>query len=109
MRTHVAGHAVEVTRPESPKFHHPLLLLHGLWTDAWIWERFATYLAHRGWESWAPSLTAATAVDPALALDAILAALPAPPVVLAHDVAILVVAAWAQRYVLPARLPITPV
>jgi len=109
MRTHVGGHAIEVTRPESPKFRRPLLLLHGLWTDAWIWERFATYLAHRGWESWAPSLTAATAIDPALALDAIVAALPAPPVVVAHDVAILGAAACAQRRALPALVAIAPV
>jgi pimeloyl-ACP methyl ester carboxylesterase len=109
MRTHVAGHAIEVTRPESPKYRHPLLLLHGLWTDAWIWERFATYLAHRGWESWAPSLSAATAVDPVPALDAIVAALPATPVIIAHDVAILAAAAHARRAVVPAIVAIAPV
>jgi pimeloyl-ACP methyl ester carboxylesterase len=109
MRTNVAGHAIEVTRPESPKFRHPLLLLHGLWTDAWIWERFATYLAHRGWESWAPSLNAAMAVDPALALDALVAALPATPVIVAHDVAILAAAAYARRAAVPALIAIAPV
>ncbi len=102
MRTHVAGYAVEVTRPESPKFHHPLLLLHGLWTDAWIWERFATYLAHRGWESWAPALTAATAIDSAPALAPIIAALPSTPVVIAHDVATLGAAACAARGIVSA-------
>ena len=108
MRTHVAGHAVEVTRPESPKFHHPLLLLHGLWTDAWIWERFATYLAHRGWESWAPSLTAATAIDSAPALAPIIAALPSTPVVIAHDVATLGAAACAARGIVSAVVAIAP-
>jgi pimeloyl-ACP methyl ester carboxylesterase len=109
MRTHVGGLPVEITRPESAKFHHPLLLLHGLWTDSWIWEPFAAYLAHRGWESWAPSLTTVPASAAAHALDDVMRALPAAPVIVAHDVGILAAASCAQRGTVPAIVAIAPV
>ena len=55
MRTHFHGVAVDVARAESSRFRHPLLLVHGLWTGSAIWRGFMGYLAHRGWDSWAPS------------------------------------------------------
>jgi pimeloyl-ACP methyl ester carboxylesterase len=108
MRTHVGGLPVEITRPESAKFHHPLLLLHGLWTDSWIWQPFATYLAHRGWESWAPSLAAVPGAEVVRALDDVIRALPGPPVIVAHDVGVLTAASCAQRAAVPAIVAIAP-
>lgn len=107
MRTHVGTLPVEITRPESAKFHHPLLLLHGLWTGAWIWQPFATYLAHRGWESWAPSFVPALAGDPRDALARVIAVMPASPVIVAHDVGVLA-AAEAVRDETPALVAIAP-
>lgn len=119
MRTHVGTVPVEITRPESAKFHHPLLLLHGLWTGAWIWQPFATYLAHRGWESWAPSFTERDAggapttgpevANRAAALERVLAGLPATPVILAHDVGVLGAATSAARGAACAVVAIAPV
>jgi pimeloyl-ACP methyl ester carboxylesterase len=131
MRTHVGGLTVEITRPESAKFHHPLLLVHGFWTGSWIWEPLATYLAHRGWESWAPSIErpsngppsgrslsgwmpsgAAAGVEIARragALDAIVGAMPAAPVVVTHDVGLLAAADAAARGHLPALVALAPV
>jgi pimeloyl-ACP methyl ester carboxylesterase len=131
MRTHIGGLAVEITRPESAKFHHPLLLLHGFWTGSWIWEPLMTYLAHRGWESWAPSIwspsggtssgwrpsgwvpsgaaVAAEIEHRTRALDAIVGAMPAPPIVITHDVGLLAIAASAARVPPPAMVAIAPV
>lgn len=108
MRAHVGGLAVEITRPESAKFHHPLLLLHGLWTDSWIWQPFASYLAHRGWESWAPSLIGLASGTTAAGLDEILRALPGAPVVVTHDVGVLAGAACAARAAVRAVVAIAP-
>jgi pimeloyl-ACP methyl ester carboxylesterase len=36
-----------VLRPAS------LLLVHGLWGGAWVWERWLPYAASRGWDAWA--------------------------------------------------------
>lgn len=107
MRTHVGTLPVEITRPESAKFHHPLLLLHGLWTGDWIWQPFATYLAHRGWESWAPSFTPPVGDDPRDVLARVVAAMPAAPVVVAHDVGVLAAAA-AVGAATPALVAIAP-
>jgi hypothetical protein len=109
MRSHIGRLTVEITRPESAKFHHPLLLLHGLWTDTWIWEPVAGYLAHRGWESWAPSLVGLDAADAADALDPVLRALPSVPIIVSHDVGVLLAAACAARTSVPALVAIAPV
>jgi non-heme chloroperoxidase len=34
----------------------PLLLVHGLWGGAWVWERWLPYAASRGWDAWAIEL-----------------------------------------------------
>jgi hypothetical protein len=52
-----------------------LLLLHGFWTGSWIWQPLVTYLAHRGWESWAPSITGVEMEHRSPALGAIVRAL----------------------------------
>lgn len=79
----------EVIDPESAKFTAPLLLLHGLWSTPTIWRPFTGYLAHRGWLSIAPELTLAIRkTSPEAIEDAlveVIAALPAPPVIVGHD------------------------
>jgi pimeloyl-ACP methyl ester carboxylesterase len=34
----------------------PLLLVHGLWGGAWVWDRWLPYAASRGWDAWAIEL-----------------------------------------------------
>ncbi len=109
MRTDVGGITVELTRPESARFRHPLLLVHGLWTGTWIWEPLATYLAHRGWESWAPSFPdLADASGRTRALERVILALPAPPVVITHDAGLLAALPLAKSAATPAMVAVAP-
>jgi pimeloyl-ACP methyl ester carboxylesterase len=80
----------EVVDPESAKFTAPLLLLHGLWSTPLVWRSFTGYLAHRGWLSVAPYLQSNehenVSIDAYLArIRGAIAALPAPPVIIGHD------------------------
>jgi predicted alpha/beta hydrolase family esterase len=114
MRTHIRDLPVEITRPESAKFHHPLLFVHGLWTGGWIWERLITYLAHRGWESWAPSfLDARSPLDApharVAALEDVAVALPAAPVLVTHDIGLLTAAPLIERESVRSVVAIAPV
>jgi pimeloyl-ACP methyl ester carboxylesterase len=122
MRHRIDSLGVEVTRAESEKFATPLLLLHGLWTGAWLWHRMAGFLGHRGWESWAPDL-----FDPAAAparvtrLDRVtpgdlvarcgqmIAAMPAPPVVIAHDAGAALALRVARAFPVRALVLLSPV
>ena len=97
MRHRVPALGVEVTRAESQRFASSLLLIHGLWTGSWLWTRFAGYLGHRGWESWAIDMPGRAGQAPRegsglIRVDDLVAqcvavahAMPAAPVVVAHD------------------------
>jgi pimeloyl-ACP methyl ester carboxylesterase len=114
MRTYVGSIPVEVVRAESARFLRPLLLLHGLWTGGWIWQPLAGYLAHRGWESWAPSLLEG---EPSwsdheamvVSLAAVARALPAPPIIIAHDVGVVAGTILASMVDAPAVIAVAPV
>jgi len=106
-----AGLTVDVVRAESARFRHPLLLVHGIWTGSWIWSGIAAYLAHRGWESWAPSFegeAAGGSLDRVAQLVELCRALPAPPVLLAHDAGVVIAAKLAARVAAPAVIAVTP-
>lgn len=107
------GMNVQVVRAEQSRFRHPLLLLHGFWTGAWIWRDFAPYLGHRGWDAWMPSFLEG---DEPADLDArrrlvaaIRDAMPLPPVILAHDVGAAVAIALADELAAPAVVALAPV
>lgn len=48
----LAGVDVELSRAEFDKYAAPLLLVHGLWSGPHLWRPTASYLAHRGWNSY---------------------------------------------------------
>jgi pimeloyl-ACP methyl ester carboxylesterase len=122
MERRIGSLRAEVIDPESAKFTAPLLLLHGLWSSPAIWRPFTGYLAHRGWLSVAPHLQLAAGKRPGRtayeeAVRALIAALPAPPVIIGHDfgaviglrvagVAVAVVA--LAPLVLPPLAPVPP-
>jgi len=112
MRSRVGQLAVEITRPESAKFRHPLLLLHGRWTGAWIWERLAPLLAHRGWESWAPSLLEAAVPESFEAaldcIEGVARAMPAAPILLTHDTGLTFGTALSAHVEAPALVGLAP-
>lgn len=112
MRTEPLGISVDVVRADVSRFRHPLLLLHGLWTGGWIWRDFSAYLAHRGWDAWAPSFLEGEEV-PDLerrrrTLIAVCRELPAPPVVVTHDAGIAVADLLATEVALPAIVAVAP-
>ena len=47
---------VFVERPASPKGKPPVLLIHGMFGGAWLWEKYQAYLARSGYESHAMNL-----------------------------------------------------
>jgi pimeloyl-ACP methyl ester carboxylesterase len=103
---------VDVVRAESSRFRNPLLFVHGLWTGGWIWRQLGPYLAHRGWDSWAPSfLDDESPPDVSVRLAALLEicrALPAPPVLIAHDAGVGMAAVLAREIDPPAIVAIAP-
>ena len=110
MRLSLGSLPVDVTRAESARFRHPLLFVHGLWTGSWIWHGFMGYLAHRGWESWAPSFLEGAANDAdrvALLLD-VCRAMPAAPVIIGHDAGAVLATMIATRVDVPAVVAIAP-
>jgi alpha-beta hydrolase superfamily lysophospholipase len=78
----------EITDPESDKFTASMVLVPGLWERAASWRRFAGYLSHRGWRCIAVERRIAAEADVATHLrdlQAAIATLAAPPVVVGHD------------------------
>jgi hypothetical protein len=109
MRVSIGALTVDMTRAEAARFRYPLLLLHGLWTGAWLWEGAAGYLAHRGWESWAPELVGSATPEVVLAaLTDVVRALPAPPIVVTHGTGAGLGALVAGRAGSPALVAMAP-
>ena len=53
---HVGDLTVAVERPTSPSTKPPVLLIHGMFGGAWMWENYQALLARRGYESHALNL-----------------------------------------------------
>jgi hypothetical protein len=109
MRVPIGALTVDVTRAEAARFRRPLLLVHGLWTDASIWSGVAGYLAHRGWETWAPEIVGAAGPEERrAALSEVVRALPAPPIVVTHGTGVVLGALAAAAAAAPALIAIAP-
>ena len=52
-RESIGGLLLDHAEPEGLARPLPLLLVHGLWGGAWVWERWLPYAASRGWDAWA--------------------------------------------------------
>ncbi len=88
---------LETIAAERAKFTAPLLLIHGLWCTAAVWRKFMGYCAHRGWDCFALGLRGHAAgalpvvagqvswVDHVEDVRTAIAACPAPPIVIGHD------------------------
>ena len=104
---------VDVVRAESSRFHHPLLMVHGLWAGGWIWRRFAAYLAHRGWDVWVPSLLEDASLSELTnrhqVLSELCRTLPASPVIIGHDAGVALGVSLAFQVHAPAVVAIAPV
>jgi pimeloyl-ACP methyl ester carboxylesterase len=54
--THVGDLTVVIERPSAPAAKPPVLLIHGIFGGAWMWESYQSRLAQRGYESHALNL-----------------------------------------------------
>lgn len=89
----------EILHPEGPRYTAALVLVPGLWAGPDVWQGFAGFLAHRGWESHLLHTRGLPGgLDArAAAVAEYTAALPTPPVLLGHDAGALVAQAAARR------------
>jgi pimeloyl-ACP methyl ester carboxylesterase len=62
------GLRVDHAEPVGERRTFPLLLVHGLWADAWVWERWLPFAAARGWDTWAVHLRGRSGSRPVAAL-----------------------------------------
>jgi hypothetical protein len=78
-----------------------------------VWERLTPFLAHRGWESWAPSVLAPDAPRSFAALadavERVARAMPGPPIVVTHDAGVVLAADLVRRVAAPAVVVLAPV
>jgi pimeloyl-ACP methyl ester carboxylesterase len=106
-------------RPEGQARPTPLLFVHGAWHAAWCWEKFLPYFAERGYECHAFSLRGhgesagklrwASAADYVADLEATVADLPAPPVIIGHALGGYVVQLYLERHTPPAAVLLAPI
>lgn len=101
MERRIGPLAAELVQPESAKYAVPILLLHGLWQGASDWRPWMGHLAHRGWFCMAlrwsggPREKSGSADRPVAGgslarsvgdLQAAIACLSSPPVLVGHDI-----------------------
>jgi pimeloyl-ACP methyl ester carboxylesterase len=106
--------------PEGPGRPTPLLFLHGAWHGAWCWEHFLPFFAGLGYECHALSLRGHGgsgghqgirwygAGDYVADLEAAVAALPAPPVLIGHSMGGYVAQLYLERHAAPAAALLAP-
>jgi pimeloyl-ACP methyl ester carboxylesterase len=115
MKRRVGALLAEVTQGEAEKFTAPIVLVHGLWSTETVWRGFSGYLAHRGWTCVALRLrgrdgTGVESIDEhASDLLSVISSLPAPPVILGHDLgALLALRAGEHASALVLIAPLIP-
>jgi len=102
---------------KTPAHNTPLLFIHGAYTAAWCWEEhFLPWFASRGYSSHALSLSGHGASRGRKQLDSfsigdyvddvaeVIAALPAPPVLIGHSMGGFVVQKYLERQPVPAAV-----
>jgi pimeloyl-ACP methyl ester carboxylesterase len=105
--------------PENARYNARLVLVHGLWTAAWLWRHFASFLAHRGWEVVAADLRGRPQSRPARIarvtfsdyfadLTDILSTDEPPAVVIGHDVGGLLALEAAANLPVRAAVALAP-
>jgi pimeloyl-ACP methyl ester carboxylesterase len=115
MARRVGPLTAETVQGEGAKFTAPLLLVHGLWSDARIWRRFVGFLSHRGWTCIAVNLRGRDGSPPVASvaehlddLKQVMAALEAPPVVVGHDLGGLLALHLSGARAVVALAPLVP-
>jgi pimeloyl-ACP methyl ester carboxylesterase len=56
MEPFIAGLSAERYRPAAAKFKSPLILVHGVWSGPWCWQKWATHFCNLGWDCFAIEL-----------------------------------------------------
>lgn len=115
MARRVGPLTAETIQGEGAKFTAPLLLVHGLWSDARLWRRFVGFLSHRGWTCIAVNLRGRDGSPPVASLEQhlddlkqVLATLESPPVVVGHDLGGLLALHMSGARAVVALAPLVP-
>ena len=116
----IAGVPAEDYPPEQAKFRSPLLLVHGVWSGAWCWLRWATHFSNLGWESIAIDLRHRSAQNPMGNLDnlsfsdcvrdlvQVIRSFSTPPVLLAMNLGALMALKASEQTNLSALILVSP-
>jgi pimeloyl-ACP methyl ester carboxylesterase len=106
--------------PTGPARPTSLLFVHGAWHGAWCWERFMPYFVGLGYACYALSLRGHGASDgrPGIRwygvadyvadLEAAVAALPTPPVIIGHSMGAYTTQIYLERHRPPAAVFLAP-
>lgn len=102
--------AVTPVHPEGPRYAAPVVYVPGLWCPPAAWRAAASYLGHRGWSGALLDLAAVPGGGDArvAAVAGYVQALPAPPVVVAHDGGAALAVALAGRVPVHALVLVAP-
>ncbi len=104
----------DASPPEKAKFKAPVVLVHGLWSGGWCWQKWATHFCNLGWECWAINFRGRFEERPGPILRQldfaacvedvrrILRSSPFPPVVVAHSLGGLVAQKAAEAETISA-------
>lgn len=116
----IGPYRAEAYSPENARYTSRVLLVHGLWTGAWCWQHFGSFLAHRGWEVIAPDLRGRLGSRQARLEDVtfedyvtdlielISFETDAPPVVIGHDLGGMIAVAASLRVPCRAVVALSP-
>lgn len=116
----VAGYRLEAHEVENARYRAPIWFIHGLWTGAWCWRPFGSFLAHRGWEALALDLRGRPESRPAATgrikiadyVEDVVAVAQArggsAPILIGHDLGALVALVAAERIACRAVVALAP-
>jgi pimeloyl-ACP methyl ester carboxylesterase len=120
MKQTIAGLLTEHFPPEKPKFKSPVVMVHGLWTGSWCWQRWATHFCNLGWDCWAVNLRGRVADEAEETLRKLsfarcvddltdlIASFSSPPLVLAHSMGALMALKVAEMKTMAALVLASP-
>ena len=120
MEQSIGGHLAERYPPEKPKFKSSLLLIHGLWSGPWCWQRWATHFCNLGWDCIALDLRRRSPQNPmgSLAklsfddcvqdLAAVIRSFSTPPVLVAMNLGALMALKASEQSELSALIFVSP-
>lgn len=115
----IDGLTVETHEPDAPRRPHPLLLIHGMWEGAWIWQNFLPGFVEQGYVCHALNLRGHHGSKPVANIGKVsirdyvadartVASALGNPILIGHSMGGLVVQKLAEQASPPAAVAIAP-